>query len=300
MTLQKSLFRSLASLGLTLLVLAATGSEGFAAEPGNVLIVIGPSGHPAGTHEVAAGARLMAWCLENAENVDGISVTVSEGWPEDDDVIREASTIVFTGDTFPAERLPDSDRIMQRLGTAMNRGAGIVCVHYATGLRDEDVADDGEHPLLHWMGGYFATRCRHHQSIARIWTATIEPSGAEHPVSRGWKPFTLHDEPYINNYFGPNGPAANVTPIAVAMLPPDKPQREVVAWAVERGDGGRGMGVVMPHFYRSWQQESLRTMILNGIVWSAQVDVPVEGVKTTLPDLTTFEPGAVEPKPRKP
>lgn len=56
MTLQQSLSRSLASLGLTLLVLAATGSEGFAAEPGNVLIVIGPSGHPAGTHEVAAGA----------------------------------------------------------------------------------------------------------------------------------------------------------------------------------------------------------------------------------------------------
>lgn len=124
MTLQQSLSRSLASLGLTLLVLAATGSEGFAAEPGNVLIVIGPSGHPAGTHEVAAGARLMAHCLENAENVDGISVTVSEGWPADDDVIREASTIVFTGDTFPAERLPDSDRIMAATGDGNESGRG--------------------------------------------------------------------------------------------------------------------------------------------------------------------------------
>ncbi|MFG0332781.1 MAG: ThuA domain-containing protein, partial [Maioricimonas sp. JB049] len=230
---------------------------------------------------------------------DGISVTVSEGWPDDDSVVRKAATFVFTGDTFPAERLPRSDSVMQRLGTAMNRGAGIVCIHYATGLRDDDVADDGDHPLLHWTGGYFATRCRHHQSIARIWTATIEPGGEEHPVNRGWKPFTLHDEPYINNWFGPNGPAANVTPLAVSMLPPDNPQREIVAWSVERGDGGRGMGVVMPHFFRSWKNEDLRTLILNGIVWTAQVDVPAEGVQTTLPDLARFHPGAVEPKPRK-
>jgi hypothetical protein len=29
-------------------------------------------------------------------------------------------------------------------------------------------------------------------------------SRPEHPISRGWKEFMLHDEPYINNYFGAN------------------------------------------------------------------------------------------------
>ena len=67
---------------------------------------------------------------------------------------------------FPPMRFPDSQQSLTDLGEMMARGCGIVCVHYATGLRAEDVAEDGEHPLLHWMGGYFATACKHHRSIA--------------------------------------------------------------------------------------------------------------------------------------
>jgi hypothetical protein len=90
------------------------------------------------------------------------------------------------------------------------------------------------------------------------------------------------------------------TALATSLLPPEAPKPEVVAWAVSRADGGRGMGVVMPHFYRNWRDENLRMLILNGIVWAAKLDVPAEGVKTTLPDLARFEPAAVEPRPRTP
>jgi type 1 glutamine amidotransferase len=185
----------------------------------------------------------------------------------------------------------------------MRRGCGIVCVHYATGLRGEDVAADGNHPLLQWMGGYFATgKCPHHTSVARIFPeATITPASPDHPISRGWKEFTLHDEPYINNYFGKdeNKLAPNVTALATSMLPPENPKRETVAWCVERGDGGRGFGIVMPHFYKNWADEDLRRFILNGIVWSAGLEVPDGGVGTTLVDLAGFKPESVEYVPRK-
>ena len=39
----------------------------------------------------------------------------------------------------------------------------------------------GDHPLLHWTGGYFATRCKHHQSVARIFEATIKPANRDTP-----------------------------------------------------------------------------------------------------------------------
>src|SRR3954470_17823892 len=186
-----------------------------AADPATkVLIVVGPSTHPPGTHEVAAGARLMKYCLEHAENVRGIKADVVTAWPDDRQRLQKVAAVVFTGDQFPPARMPDRDRIMADLTSMMDHGCGLVCVHYATGLAAGDVAKDGDHPLLRWMGGYFATRCEHHQSIARIYqTATIEPTKAEHPVLRGWKKFTVHDEPYINNYFGKNGPAKNVTPL---------------------------------------------------------------------------------------
>jgi hypothetical protein len=58
------------------------------------------------------------------------------------------------------------------------------------------------------------------------------------------------------------------------------------------------VGIVLPHFYRSWRIDDLRTLVLNSIVWTAKTDVPADGVKSTLPDMAIFEPGSVEPKPR--
>jgi type 1 glutamine amidotransferase len=172
-------------------------------------------------------------------------------------------------------------------------------VHYATGLRKQHVAPDGEHPLLHWLGGYFASGCPHHQSVAKVLTATVEPEQVTHPVLRGWKKFTFDDEPYWNNYFGPNGPSGNVTSLAYAMLPPDSPKKETVVWAIAREDGGRGVGIVLPHYYRNWKIDDLRTMILNAIYWSARQDIPDAGVQAALPDLAKFQPDSVEPQPRK-
>ncbi len=291
-----------------LLSFASAAADEPATKPGDksvaqVLIVVGPSSHPPGSHEVAAGGRLLAHALEHAENLRGVRAEVVTEWPQDRKRLAEVAAVVFIGDTFPPMRMPQSERIMQELAAMTARGCGIVCLHYATGLRAEDVAADGEHPLLHWMGGYFATRCNHHKSIAKIFpAATITPAASDHPVSRGWTEFTLHDEPYINNYFGPDGNklAPGVTAFATSQLPPEDPKTEIVAWGVERPDGGRGFGIVMPHFYKNWALDDLRTFILNGVVWTAKVDVPKDGVRTARPDLAAFAPASIEPKPREP
>ena len=131
--------------------------------------MVGPSNHPPGTHEVAAGGRLMKHCIEHMANVPGVKADVFNEWPKDQAVRDAAATIVFIGDTFPPNRLPNAAQNLAELGAMMKRGCGIVCVHYATGLLGEDVKPDGNHPLLHWMGGYFANRsCPHHQSFAKI------------------------------------------------------------------------------------------------------------------------------------
>jgi type 1 glutamine amidotransferase len=262
-----------------------------------LMIIAGPTNHPPGTHEIDASGRLLKHCLENMTNLAGLSVSLHSQWP-DRKQLDAVDAMLFVGDIFPPMRMPNSKEIMQDLGQMMDRGCGIACIHYATGLSNGDVASDGEHPLLHWMGGYFATKCPHHQSIARVFPqATISPSPSQHPILRGWKEFTLHDEPYINNYFGPvdNQPKKNVTVLATSLLPPESPKSEPVAWCVERKDGGRGFAIVMPHFYRNWQQEDLRRFILNGVVWSTGIDIPDEGVMTQLTDLAKFEPMSIDP-----
>lgn len=274
-----------------------------ASDPAHVLIVVGPSKHPPGSHEVAAGGRVMQHLVEHMTNVPGVKAGVFNEWPQDKAVRDAASTVVFIGDTFPPNRLPNAKQNLADLDGMMQRGCGIVCVHYATGLLGEDVTPEGDHPLLRWMGGYFANRsCKHHESFAKIFdAATITPAAPQHPVSRGWKEFTLKDEPYTNNYFGPdhNKLAANVTTLASSMLPPDNPKPETVAWCVERTDSGRGFGIVMPHFYKNWRNDDLRRFIMNGIVWTAKLEVPKEGVHTEAPDLASFQPESVEPLPPK-
>src|SRR5262245_53159652 len=147
-----------------------------------ILILVGPSNHPPGTHEVAAGGRLMKHCLEHAENVRGMQAEVIAAWPTDRQGLQKVAAVVFSGDRFPPAEMPDGERIMTDLTTMMDHGCGLVCVHYATGLGANHVPPDGSHPLLNWMGGYFATRTPHHQSIARVYpAATIEPAKAEHP-----------------------------------------------------------------------------------------------------------------------
>jgi type 1 glutamine amidotransferase len=289
---------ALAGTAAAVLASAVCDPASAADAPARVLIVVGPSKHPPGTHEVEAGGRVLKHCLDAVETLKAEIVTE---WPADGEkAFADVASVVFIGDMFPPEVMPNRDAIMKHLAAMTKRGCGIVCVHYATGLEAKHVAADGAHPLLEWMGGYFATRCNHHKSVARVFKeATIEPAKADHPVLRGWKPFTLHDEPYINNFFGKDGPAKNVTALATAMLPPEKPNKETVVWAVERADGGRGVGVVMPHFYRNWQLDDLRTLILNAIVWTAKRDVPKDGVRVKLPDLATFKPTAVEPPVKK-
>jgi len=285
--------------GLLLVAMACPGlSHRAVAEEASttkIVFVAGPCEHPPGTHEAAAGARLLKHCVENAANVQGVRAEVFYEWPKDAQALDAAATLVFIGDIFPPERLPEPAKIRAQLAGMMDRGCGIVCLHYATGLRAEHVTADGDHPLLRWLGGYFSSGCPHHRSTARVCPATLIPEKADHPVSRGWQAFTLDDEPYWNIYFGKDGLAKNVTPLVTSMLPPEKPEKQVIGWGIEREDGGRGVGIVLPHFFRNWQVDELRTLVLNAVCWTAKLDVPPEGVKSSLPDLATFQPGAVAP-----
>lgn len=94
----------------------------------------------------------MKHCLENITNSAPINADVVAKWPEDPSVLASYSSIVFIGDVFPPMKMPEPSKILKDIGAMMDRGCGIVCVHYATGLTAKDVAEDGDHPLLQWMG----------------------------------------------------------------------------------------------------------------------------------------------------
>ena len=57
-----------------------------------------------------------------------------------------------------------------------------------------------------------------------------------------------------------------------------KGRSETLMWAVERPDGGRGVGFTGGHFHRNWQNDDVRKLMLNALLWSTKIDVPPDGV----------------------
>ena len=62
---------------------------------------------------------------------------------------------------------------------------------------------------------------------------------------------------------------------------PGEAEQQVVAWAVERANGGRGFGYTGGQFHANWGVEPVRKMVLNAILWTAKADVPEGGVASS-------------------
>ena len=74
-------------------------------------------------------------------------------------------------------------------------------------------------------------------------------------------------------------------------------KKQVVAWAYERPDGGRGFGFTGGHFHRNWQHDDFRKTVLNAIAWTAHLEIPAGGVTSRTPTDADLELNQDYPKP---
>jgi type 1 glutamine amidotransferase len=276
--------RKLIVIGLGLTLVA--GSV-LAADARKVVFIAGRPSHGPGEHEHRAGCLLLKACLDK---VPGITSTVySNGWPEDPGAaFAGASTIMVYSDGGSDHPLLQ-DEHLKTMGELMNKGVGLVCIHYAV----EPTKEKGEKEFLDWIGGAFEINW----SVNPTWNADYKQL-PNHPITRGVKPFSIHDEWYFHMRFreGMKG----VTPILTAVPPestmsrPDGTHsgnptvREAVkngepqhmAWACERADGGRGFGWTGAHYHKNWGNDNFRKLVLNAILWTAKAEVPSDGVQS--------------------
>jgi len=68
-------------------------------------------------------------------------------------------------------------------------------------------------------------------------------------------------------------------------------------WVTERDDGGRGFGITGAHFHRNWGDDNFRRVVLNSILWIAKVEVPADGVKSSISAEELSE--NLDPKPAR-
>ena len=262
----------------------------------NLVLIAGRPSHPPGQHEFRAGTRLLQGWLAS---VPGLSVNAYDGgWVPDHGVIERAHAVVIFADGGRGHPLLEDDRLGE-VGSLVRRGGSVGLMHYATELP----VDAGAAEVDAWVGGHYEDRF----SCNPIWNARFERF-PEHPITRGVKPFETIDEWYINVRFAAFATSHEGTrdvtrfwPILVATpnekvragpyVWPHGPYPHVVAaagrtevlmWAVERPDSGRGFGLTGGHFHENWGNPQFRKVVLNALVWVAGVDVPANGISSEL------------------
>jgi len=265
-----------ALLGLSALAGRTAGVEPKANSPAKKIVFFGGvKTHPPGAHEHLEGAKFLKRCIDTAANVPRIETSIYlDSWPQDTAELDAAATIVLTWEGW--DRHLVSSRYAERvrkLDQLMRHGVGLVCLHAATA-----VEDDVEKYFLDWLGGNKKPKYSEHWMAQRLEVALATPA---HPICRGVRPMRFPAEEFYSRiFFRPDDP--RVTPILTAMLPPAQPAPQIVGWTCERADGGRGFACTGPHFHASFENDDLRRLVLNAILWTAKVEVPQGGVQSTV------------------
>lgn len=88
----------------------------------------------------------------------------------------------------------------------------------------------------------------------------ISVADAEHPITRGLKDFTIHDETY-NNYY--------TAPSVRVLLRTDHPNNDPeIAWVHEYGKS-RVFYLMLGHDSQAWKNPNYPKLLLRGIRWAA-------------------------------
>ncbi len=233
-----------------------------------------------GNHEFLAGAIYLARTI-NAHYPDAYAVVHTKNkWPRD---LEHADTVIVLLNH-------GASAVNPAVKEATGRGAGFMAIHFGV---EVNKGQQGEN-YLKWLGGYFET----FWSVNPWWTPEFKEI-PRHEVTRGVKPFAVNDEWYYHMRFvdGMKG----VTPILSAVPPlktiqgggkqssarggnpavweavsAGKPQ--VMAWAYDRPDGGRGFGFTGLHKHANLADDNFRTLLLNAVAWVSKLEVPTGGV----------------------
>lgn len=287
-----SLRTQLSCLALLTCGLVSSVSFAEAIPTREIIFLAGPKDHGIpGRHEHEKDLRVLAHGLQTSPNLTGISTKVFVGKaPRDLAEFENAAVIVIesssdrsakeTHPLFPPEPNnpnhaydPETTAYLKELDALIKRNKiGVVVFHYANWV--EHWTARGYY--LNWLGGLWVQMAS--RNPVDDWTMT--PKAPEHPIFRGVKPWTYRDEVFCRLFLPDNDAKRTDLLVGTPAKSPVGPQ--VVSWAYEREDGGRGFVMGGVDFHVNMQHEDYRRFLLNGILWSAGMEVPAGGVQSTL------------------
>ncbi len=243
-----------------------------------IVFIAGAQSHPSGQHEFNAGSILLAHALNEQSGLPVDVQVVHDGWPQDESVFDGAKAVIIYSDGGAKHPVAGHEKKMEEL---IAKSVGLMCMHFAV---DVDPGEQGER-FTRWIGGFYEGGF----SVNPHWTAPVKIT-RDHPIGYGVSDYKANDEWYYSIRFPEPKPALDIATAIptresinryIHWTPSGEKGlgvRQALMWAVERPDGGRGVGFTGGHWHRNWAIDDFRRIVLNAILWTAKVDVPEGGV----------------------
>jgi hypothetical protein len=242
-----------------------------------IAMISGKKSHGPGEHEYKKALQLLAKQLDKEHEFIDVRVFY-DGWPTDDEALRDAHAIVLYSDGADKNQRDHPLLLggrMNYLDELFNKGAGLVFLHYSVIVPREKAGEN----LQKWIGGFFDFESG---NTPNKWYSKIETDAfqvhfpqPEHPILRGVKPFKLNEEYYFNLRLGEK---ERVTPL-ITLDPEKKDWAKVVGIANEAPNGSRGFGYTGGHFYKNFEDPNVQRLLLNAILWTAKADSYISKAK---------------------
>jgi type 1 glutamine amidotransferase len=260
-----------------------------------IVFLAGPKDHGAvGRHEYEKDLRELAWQFEKATNLPvGVETVVLVGKaPRDLAVLEDASAIVIVGSgdwvrnetnvlfqqalatdlrTYDAETTAFLQKFDQLI---KQKQIGISIFHYTMWVENAV----GRRYYQNWLGGIWIPNISHNP----VDTWKMEPLGVKHPVLQGVKPWSFRDEVFSRFFLFDNPKRTELLQGTPSNANNGAPRP--VSWVYERPDGGRSFVWGGSDFHDNMHNVAdYRRYLLNGIAWTAKIEVPAEGVLAPAP-----------------
>ncbi len=264
-----------------------------------IILIAGPATvtKAPGGHEYFAGCVLLADLLKQTPGVHPVLV---RDWPKNEKIFDGAKVVLFYMDGGGKQSsLASKDRIA-KLDALAAAGTGMVHLHGSV-----DYPGATAENARAWLGGVWLAG---YSNAGRGHWDTSHDEFPSHPITRGVTPWKLNDGWLCKMKFvdGMKG----ITPLvwsSKAHGGSSKGGNEAVAgWAYERpATDKRDAALPNRSFvftgidaHSAWALPGMRQFVVNGVLWSAGVEVPEAGAKCEL-DVKTMN-RCFDKRPAKP
>ncbi|MEZ6056492.1 MAG: ThuA domain-containing protein [Planctomycetaceae bacterium] len=245
-----------------------------------------------GHHDYLAGCDCLQLLLRQTPGIE--AVRINDGWPNDEALFDGASSLVFYSDGGGKQAFLKTPERISQLQSLVDNGVGVVMIHQAVDFPDEQI-QRGQN----WLGGVYAKG----KSGRGHWDSEHHEF-PKHPISHGVTEWKINDG-WLNGLSFVDE-MRGITPLVWSGKEVVESKAgidaHIVSWTYDRPQGGRSFSFTGLDAHSALELPGVRQLLVNGILWSANVDIPEQGApcqieKEALEGLLT--PRESKPAPTK-